>query len=106
MNEQPSRKKTILLGAAGVALAGIIGTSAFYLGTTKTNQPVGNQPATQVESNASLTEIDLKIKGNKSSRIFHMKGCPNYDDIADRNIIWFKTAEEAKARGYRIAKNC
>lgn len=52
------------------------------------------------------TETDLKIKGNRSSRIYHLPGCPNYDDIAERNIVWFKTHEEAKAAGFRMAKNC
>jgi len=50
--------------------------------------------------------VDLKIKGNKNSKIYHLKDCPNYDDISDGNIIWFKTKEEAKAPGYRQAKNC
>jgi len=50
--------------------------------------------------------IDLKIKGNKTSRIYHLPRCPNYNDIAERNIIWFKTKEEAEARKFRIAKNC
>lgn len=50
--------------------------------------------------------IDLKIKGNNQSRIYHLPGCPNYEDIAERNIVWFKTHEDAKARKYRMARNC
>ena len=49
---------------------------------------------------------DLKIKGNKNSKIYHLPECQNYDDIAERNIVWFRTHEEAKAKGYRMAKNC
>jgi hypothetical protein len=52
------------------------------------------------------TETDLKIKGNRNSHIYHLKECPNYDDIATRNIVWFKTEEEAKKRRFRKAENC
>ena len=51
-------------------------------------------------------EVDLKIRGNRSSRIYHLPGCPNYEDIALRNIVNFKTKEEAESKGYRMAKNC
>lgn len=51
-------------------------------------------------------EVDLKIKGNKNSKIYHLKGCPNYNDIATRNVVWFKTTEEAESAGFRMAKNC
>ena len=50
--------------------------------------------------------VDLKIRGNRNSRIYHLKNCPNYDDIAERNIVDFKTHEEAQAAGYRMARNC
>jgi len=47
-----------------------------------------------------------KIRGNRQSKIYHWKGCPNFDDIAERNRVYFETAEEAKARGFRPAQNC
>jgi hypothetical protein len=46
------------------------------------------------------------IKGNRASHIYHIPGCPNYDDIKEINIIWFATVDEAKAAGYRQARNC
>jgi hypothetical protein len=66
----------------------------------------GDQPKTLVQTAQAEQTVDLKIKGNKKSRIYHMKGCPNYDDISERNIVWFKTKAEAEAAGYRMAKNC
>jgi len=50
--------------------------------------------------------VDLKIKGNKNSKIYHLPGCASYDRISERNIIWFKTKAEAENAGFRIAKNC
>lgn len=55
---------------------------------------------TQTES------VKKTIKGNKSSRIYHLPGCRNYDDIAERNIVWFATRQEAEDAGYRAARNC
>jgi hypothetical protein len=46
------------------------------------------------------------IIGNRRSMIYHWLGCPNYDDIAPRNRIYFKTREAAERAGYRAAKNC
>jgi methylphosphotriester-DNA--protein-cysteine methyltransferase len=51
-------------------------------------------------------ETDKLIKGNKNSRIYHWPGCPNYDDISPRNLVWFKNEAEAEAAGFRAAKNC
>lgn len=49
---------------------------------------------------------DDKIKGNRLTRIYHLPDCMNYDDIATRNTVWFKTTEAAEKAGYRIAENC
>ena len=47
------------------------------------------------------------IRGNRNSKIYHLpKGCPSYSKIAPRNIVVFSSEEEAKAAGYRRAKNC
>lgn len=107
MTNQSPRNIRILLGSAGVIAAGIIGTSAYLIGTSQSaTQKTGNSNIAIVQTNASPTEIDLKIKGNRKSRIYHLQGCPNYGDIGDQNIVWFKTVEEAKARGFRPARNC
>ena len=55
---------------------------------------------------AGTKTIDNKIKGDELSRIYHLQECPSYNDIAERNIRWFKTVEEAETAGYGIAKNC
>lgn len=46
------------------------------------------------------------VKGNMKSRIYHVPGCKNYDDISPQNIEWFASEEEAENAGYRKAKNC
>ena len=59
-----------------------------------------------VHSFSSAVVTDLKIKGNRKSKIYHLPGCPNYDQIAPRNVVWFKTHQEAQNAGYRMARNC
>ena len=64
---------------------------------------------TAAENTVSFTTTpakDLKIKGNKNSKIYHLPGCGSYDQISEKNIVWFKTEEEAQAAGYRKARNC
>lgn len=76
------------------------------LGTINTPSPI---PAT-TRSNES--NKDCAIKGNISAsdeRIYHMPGCGSYDKtVIDETAQerWFCTEEEARAAGWRKAKNC
>lgn len=94
--------KTITITAVVTSL--LVGLLGLYYGIYNSNQ----KPASFIERPETKSEngADLKIKGNKNSKIYHLPGCPNYDDIAERNIVWFKTREEAEQAGFRMAKNC
>jgi len=48
----------------------------------------------------------VEVRGNIRSRIYHVPGCHDYDNIAPANRVLFKTESEATAAGYRKAKNC
>lgn len=113
MQNQPEQTKGLSVGKSaliGTAVAVPIAVGAFFLGNSNNQTPVIVQPTNQAQTTnqpaANSNVVDLKIKGNKNSRIFHLPRCPNYDDIADRNVIWFKTIEEAKTAGFRMARNC
>lgn len=48
-----------------------------------------------------------KVRANKSSKIFHLPGCPNYVDMKrSKNLIEFNTETEAVKSGFRKANNC
>ncbi len=54
---------------------------------------------------------ECPVIGNTKRHIFHVKGCPNYEQMLVKNKYndnrkCFKTRDAAKASGYRIAKNC
>jgi hypothetical protein len=101
-------KTKIIAGSAVAAVT--IGAGVTFLGVKSipNQNSVQPSPSNQTAQNTSpqAEPIDLKIKGNKQSRIYHLPQCPNYNDIAERNIVWFKTKEEAEARKFRTAKNC
>jgi endonuclease YncB( thermonuclease family) len=46
------------------------------------------------------------IIGNRNSKIYHIPNCPDYSKVSERNRVPFKTEAEARAAGYRKAKNC
>lgn len=47
-----------------------------------------------------------EIIGNKNSKVYHQQGCPGYNSVLEKNRVFFKTAEEAEAAGYKRAGNC
>ena len=53
-----------------------------------------------------LSFSSLPIIGNKNSRIYHLSTCEAYAKVSLKNRAIFKTEEEARSAGYRVAKNC
>ncbi len=43
---------------------------------------------------------------SKNGSSYHRPDCPGAKQIKEENRLWFKTAEEAKAAGYKPAGNC
>ncbi len=86
-------------------IGGMIGYGTILL-SGNSDQPAAFVAQTSVSPTAESSVVDLKIKGNKNSKIYHLPGCASYHQIKERNIVWFKTAEEAQAAGFRMAKNC
>jgi deoxyribonuclease-1 len=46
------------------------------------------------------------IIGNRTSKIYHLPNCSDYSKVSERNRVTFKSEAEAKAAGYRKARNC
>lgn len=46
-----------------------------------------------------------KIKGNKKSKIYHVPGGASYNRISVKNVVYFNSEADARAAGYRKAKN-
>lgn len=43
---------------------------------------------------------------SKSGSVYYAVWCSGVSRIREENKVWFQTKEEAKAQGYRPAKNC
>jgi deoxyribonuclease-1 len=63
------------------------------------------QPATTTSADMAPSPSG-SIIGNRSSKMYHRPGCPNYAKIAPENRVAFASEEEALAAGYRVAGNC
>jgi endonuclease YncB( thermonuclease family)/methylphosphotriester-DNA--protein-cysteine methyltransferase len=62
-----------------------------------------------VSSNGQLTtntNADLKIIGNKNSKVYHLPGCSSYSRVSEKNQVKFESAADAEKAGYRLAGNC
>jgi len=46
------------------------------------------------------------IIGNRNSMIYHRPDCPDYNKVAERNRVLFRSEADAEAAGYRRAGNC
>lgn len=58
----------------------------------------------QDEATQTSETVDMRIKGNKNSMIYHFPGGKSYNKVKESNAVYFKTPEEAEAAGYRPAK--
>lgn len=70
----------------------------------------GGEPA-QVDGprgllNATPTVPAGRVIGNRNSNIYHVPGCRSYNDVAERNRVYFTSEAEAQAAGFRRARNC
>lgn len=64
-----------------------------------------DKPESGADPNHSTAENRSKlIKGNRSSKIYHLPGGRHYDSVKESNAVYFATESEAEAAGYRAAK--
>jgi micrococcal nuclease len=45
----------------------------------------------------------VRVIGNSRSRIYHLPGQKHYDEVAERNRVYFDSEDAARAAGYRPA---
>lgn len=65
------------------------------------------QPAKPADASSSASAaIGGDVIGNKNSKKYHLQGCPGYNQVGEKNRVFFKSAAEAEAAGYTKAGNC
>lgn len=73
----------------------------------ESNNRQNNQAANynNVNNQAAGNDNGTVIRGNSRSKIYHMPGQRDYENMADsKDLVIFHSKEEAEAAGYRMAK--
>lgn len=89
----------------------VTGERQWTLGHTNTadgivSQLPQNHPVIRAQEQQEKF-LFIPIRGNRNSNIYHLpEGCPGYNQMAERNIVVFRSEQEAIAAGYRKAGNC
>ena len=101
----------IIILAIAVVIAGII-----FLKGQKSSLPADNNVNQYNNNSAQISDFtspQCLIKGNISyktgEKIYHLLNCPNYYDTVINKAYgerWFCSEAEARAAGWRKAKNC
>lgn len=109
------------------ALVFLIGMASFGLGRLsvlwpakepiKIDEAVGNDETgrtapvnNSIKPSDSSAPTSPSAQGNfvasRNGSSYHLPFCPGAKQIKEENKIWFESAEEAKAAGYKPAGNC
>jgi endonuclease YncB( thermonuclease family)/methylphosphotriester-DNA--protein-cysteine methyltransferase len=105
-------KATKVSSSNGSASSTTILTKPAPATTTSSTVPVavtttvGSAASTDVQAKVLDTSSSQKTIGNKNSKIFHLPGCSGYDRVSEKNRVYFNSAAEAEAAGYKRAGNC
>jgi hypothetical protein len=89
--------------------------SAYNLGVVSSEKPLFrsqtaavSQAAPQEQGTASSKASDPRVvvSRSKGSSKYHYSWCPGAKRILEANKVWYPTAADAEAAGYRRAENC
>ncbi len=92
-----------------IAIVLLLGLSSFGLGRLSALEEV--RPAVSIraaDQAAALRPIAIGglVVASRSGSAYHFPWCPGAETMAERNKVWFKSEEAARAAGYAPAKNC
>lgn len=102
--------------AAHLALIVLVATASFGLGRLMSlrseAEPLtidyfgGETRAAAAAFAEGPAPSEGSLVASKTGQSYHLPWCPGAKAISESNRIWFDSAEEAKAAGYKPAKNC
>lgn len=92
-----------------IAIVMLLGLASFGLGRLSALEEA--RPAVAIRDAATNTgprpiAIGGLVVASRSGSAYHFPWCPGAETIAERNKIWFKSEEAARAAGFSPAKNC
>lgn len=110
-------KEELLLGLIIL----LVGTASFGLGRiskgdpakVETNQIAGIGGLNKIPEATSEVKAEVveeieggEVVASKNGKKYHYPWCGGAKQISEKNKIFFKTTEEARAKGYTPAANC
>lgn len=73
---------------------------------TQIHQKIAPSPTPRTQNQPTNVLSQTMIRGNRNSKIYHLLHCASYNSMSERNIVEFRTEQEAVDAGYRKAGNC
>ncbi|MEK9148267.1 MAG: Ada metal-binding domain-containing protein [Patescibacteria group bacterium] len=70
------------------------------------NQESGSNISNPNSSSVIPNSTAGRFVASRNGSAYHLPECPGAKQIKEENKIWFATAEEARAAGYKPAGNC
>lgn len=92
--------------ALSVVLIALISFSLGRLSAGEEVRPVVPLPPEGRAGEEVSVEAGGEVVASKSGSAYHLPWCPGASQIAERNKVWFESAEAARTAGYAPAKNC
>ena len=84
----------------------VTGKAKWELGHKPSRSGLTDSESIKDVADKTKQPANLKIKGNKNSKIYHFSNCSSYAQVSDKNAVFFKSENEAIKAGFRKAKNC
>lgn len=91
-----------------------VGISCFFLGRLSVlDQEIGEKVENNSfvinpdnEQQSELNEAKKVFLASKNGKMYYTVGCSGASRIAEKNIIWFSSSQEAELAGYQFSSGC
>lgn len=74
--------------------------------TAVVKKPLTAPPSMGVTGVLPGDGANTEVRGNRNSKLYHLRHCPGYPLIKPSNRVEFSSIEQAEEQGYRRAGNC
>lgn len=91
---------------APIFLSASFGGKGSAPGSTSTIPTLPNPMKPNATSAPKTNNLNVAIRGNKKTMVYHRPGCPSYSAVSEKNRIEFDSTAAAEAQHYHLAGNC
>ena len=88
------------------AMVILVGLAAFGLGRLSVPSTSTSSRDSASRGSGQAAPIPHTYVGSKSGSVYYLPSCKGATSIKEENKVWFVSASEAEAAGYKPAANC